>query len=260
MDTLAGVRGPWDEVGDGVFRRRYERWDQNIVLIDTSEGLVVVDSRSTHADARDLREELRYVSTSPVRYLVNTHFHWDHTFGNALFPDAVILGHRRCREQLVADGEATKVELSEADWIPAAMRSDYLEVVVTPPVVTFTSDASIHLGSRDIELVYLGRGHTDSDVVVLIDDVVIAGDLVEEGAPPSFGDSFPRAWLTTLDLLIERSAGPIVPGHGDVVDRSFVVIQRDEIAAAIAHLDGGGEPSPFPADVTTVIARRLEPL
>jgi len=124
--------------------------------------------------------------------------------------------------------------------------------------VTFTIDMALDLGGRHIELIHLGRGHTDSDVVVLVDDVVVAGDLVEQGAPPSFGDSFPRDWVATLDVLVGRINGVVVPGHGDVVDRSFVLGQRDEIASAVAHVDEGGGPSPFPDDVTATIRRRLE--
>ncbi len=130
-------------------------------------------------------------------------------------------------------------------------------MTIKPPTVTFRDALDLHLGGRDIRLWHPGLGHTDSDIVVLVDDVVVAGDLVEEGAPPSFGDSFPRAWVETLGLLAGTISGTVVPGHGDIVDKAFVLTQRDEIAAAIAHLDGGDEPSPYPDAVDDVIAARL---
>ncbi len=257
VDTLMPVKKPWDEVGDGVFRCRYARLDQNVALIVTDDGLVVVDSRSTHADADELRSDIATISAAPVRYLVNTHFHWDHTFGNARFSDSVIVGHTRCREVMMSDGERTKTELSVAEWVPDVNRLEFLDVEITPPTVTFDDAMVIHLGGKDIRLWHPGLGHTDSDIVVFVDDVLLAGDLVEEGAPPSFGDSFPRAWVETLDAILGSIRGAVVPGHGGLVDRAFVGSQRDEIAAAIAHLDTGAGRSPYPSAVTESIATRL---
>jgi glyoxylase-like metal-dependent hydrolase (beta-lactamase superfamily II) len=251
------VSASWDEVGDGVFRRRYERLDQNVSLIVTTEGLVVVDSRSTHEDAGELRDDLTVISPLEVRYLVNTHFHWDHTFGNAVFRGAEIVGHHRCRDVLLTAGEATKVELSEAGSTSDDERGRFLSVDITPPNLTFSREMTIHLGGRDVRLAHLGRGHTDSDIVVLIDDVVIAGDLVEEGAPPSFGDSYPRDWVETLGALLPSIDGVVIPGHGDVVDRAFVEAQRNEIAAAVASLDSGDGDRPYPPAVMASIAERL---
>ncbi|HSJ72022.1 MAG TPA: MBL fold metallo-hydrolase [Acidimicrobiia bacterium] len=247
----------WDEVGAGVLRRRYASLDQNIALIITDEGLIVVDSRSNHPDADELLRDIALVSRSPIRYLVNTHFHWDHTFGNARFPTAEILGHTRCREVMIADGERTLTELAKADWVPADKRALFGEVTITPPTVTFRNALDLHLGGRDVRLWHPGLGHTDSDIVVLVDDVVMAGDLVEEGAPPSFGDSFPRAWVETLGVLADSITGAVVPGHGDIVDKAFVLTQRDEMSAAIAHLDDGDEPSPYPEAVNETIEARL---
>jgi hypothetical protein len=85
------------------------------------------------------------------------------------------------------------------------------------------------------ELRHLGRGHTDNDVVVQVQGgVTFAGDLVEEGAPPAFGDAFPLDWPGTLEQLLERIDGPVVPGHGAVVDRAFVVEQTAVLASVAA--------------------------
>jgi glyoxylase-like metal-dependent hydrolase (beta-lactamase superfamily II) len=89
-------------------------------------------------------------------------------------------------------------------------------------------------GGRPVELRWCGRGHTDNDLVVVVPDagVVFAGDLVEEGAPPSFGeDAFPLEWPATLDRLLALAPPVVVPGHGDVVGHAFVRGQRDELAA-----------------------------
>jgi glyoxylase-like metal-dependent hydrolase (beta-lactamase superfamily II) len=245
-------------VADGVLVGHYERLDQNIAVIVGHDGLLVVDSRSTHADADELRSDIAALSPLPVRHLVNTHFHWDHTFGNARFGDADIIGHTRCRDVMVADGEATKRELAQAEWVPADVRWRFLTVDITPPVVTFDGAASVHVGDRVVHMWHPGRGHTDSDIVLAVDDVMIAGDLVEQGAPPSFGDAYPRAWVATLDGLLPSLPSVVVPGHGAIVDAAFVATQRDEIADAIAVADTGRGTSEYPGAVLEVIAQRLE--
>ncbi|MDX1448479.1 MAG: MBL fold metallo-hydrolase, partial [Acidimicrobiia bacterium] len=223
----------FQEVGDRIFRRRYTRLDQNIGVILGDETACVIDSRSNHADADELRSELRHLTSLPVRFLVNTHMHWDHTFGNSRFPEATIVGHRDCRRRLLEDGDEMKATLLSADWVPADQRAAFGDVVVTPPKVTFSSAVELYLEDRPLTLRHYGRGHTDNDIAVFVDDVCFAGDLVEEGAPPSFGDSYPDDWVTTLGALIADLSGTVVPGHGDVVDPDFVRDQRDQIAAAV---------------------------
>lgn len=248
----------WQEVGDRIFRRRYESLDLNIGLIITDESVVVIDSRANHRQADELRADLARLTRLPVSTLINTHFHWDHTFGNARFSEATLIGHERARSALVERGEQMKLELIASDWVPAEARPLFEEVVITPPEETFTIEMGLMVGGRHLELRHLGRGHTDSDIVILADDLVFAGDLVEEGAPPSFGDSHPREWVDTLDRLVPLVTGTVVPGHGDVVDVGFIRGQRDEIAAAIAALElGAPEEGPYPPAVMESISRRM---
>lgn len=247
----------WEELGAGVFRRRYRRLDQNIVAIIGGDDAMVVDSRATHPDADELRSDLATLTQGPVGWLVNTHFHWDHTFGNSRFPESRIVGHTRCRGELLANGKQVKVELTTENWIPPDERHLFLEVDIAPPQVTFDDRLDIYLGERRVTLWHPGSGHTDSDIVVLVDDICVAGDLIEEGAPPSFGDSFPNAWVETLGRLELSIDGVVIPGHGDVVDRAYVAAQRDEIAAAIDFAEGRGESAPYPKRVMGSIRERL---
>jgi glyoxylase-like metal-dependent hydrolase (beta-lactamase superfamily II) len=248
----------WDEVSDGIFRRKYSFLQQNIGAIVTDEGLVVVDSRSHLRHGEELVEELRRLSKLPVRWLINTHYHWDHTFGNAAFPDATIIGHDRCRAALIEEGDEMRRQLASADWIPHQDRDLISEVAIVLPGVTFDATFTIHSSSHRIDLAFLGRGHTDSDIVVLCDDVCFAGDLVEESDPPSFGDSYPRAWLETLSRL-RRLVGErrVVPGHGEPVDGRFIDSQRDEIRVAIEVATGNPGFSRYPAGVIATIRDRL---
>jgi glyoxylase-like metal-dependent hydrolase (beta-lactamase superfamily II) len=92
--------------------------------------------------------------------------------------------------------------------------------------------AGIELGGRVVEVRYLGRAHTDDDVVAWLaeDGILFAGDLVEEGAPPAFGDAYPLDWPATDEALLGLGAAAVVPGQGRVMDATLVRGQMDELA------------------------------
>ena len=241
----------WQELGDGIFRQRYESLDLNVGLILSEDAALVIDSRATHSQADELCDDIAALTSLPVTHLVNTHHHWDHTFGNARF-GCEIVGHERCRSTLIERGPAMRQMLLDAEWVPAEAKPHFESVVITPPGVTFETSLVVRLGDRPVTLTHLGRGHTDNDIVIEVDDVLFAGDLVEEGAPPQFGDAFPSDWLDTLSRLIARSPETIVPGHGDIVGVGFVETQREQIARAIE-----GE-AVFPDQIMKQLLTRLE--
>jgi glyoxylase-like metal-dependent hydrolase (beta-lactamase superfamily II) len=210
------------------------------------EAVLLIDSRSSHRQADELRHELVTLTDLPIGWVVNTHFHWDHTWGNARFPEAALWGHERCRSEMIDNGEATRRSVLE--WMPAEHHDAVNDVVITPPTETFTSSALIDIGGRLVELRYHGLGHTNSDIVVRVADagVLFAGDLIEQGAPPAFGDSYPLDWGQTIDSIVLEAT--MVPGHGDVVDAGFVATQQAEIEdiAEIAR-EGHSEGAPLEA-------------
>jgi glyoxylase-like metal-dependent hydrolase (beta-lactamase superfamily II) len=218
----------FEELANGVFRRRYESLDLNVGVVLGEQGILVVDTRASHVEADELREELRTLTTLPVRWVVDTHWHWDHTFGNARFPEAEIWGHELCRKTMVELGDSMKEDA--AAWLPDRLE-ELAEVVITPPTSVFESSASIDLGRVVVEMTYHGRGHTDSDIVVTVGDVSFMGDLLEEGAPPVFDDGFPMSWPVTLESAAEIGSSIIVPGHGDTLDRAGAAAQLEEIRA-----------------------------
>jgi glyoxylase-like metal-dependent hydrolase (beta-lactamase superfamily II) len=223
----------WVEVGDRVFCRRYQPWDVTVGVVLSDRGVAVVDSRASHRQGQALREDVRSLDPRPPGWVVNTHWHFDHTYGNRAFAAAHRWGHRT---------------------LPTALagRADDDGVVVVPPdrLVADRATVELDLGDRLLVLRHLGRGHTDGDVVVSIPDagVTFAGDLVEESGPPAYGDdSYPLAWpLTNARLLgALRDGDRVVPGHGAVVDRAFVAAQRrelDDVARTIRHLWVGEVP------------------
>lgn len=213
--------GVWVEIGDGVFVRRYAFYDQNIGVILSGDDVLVVDTRSTYGQAREILADLRELTGNPVTVVVDTHGHFDHAFGNRLFRPAPIWGHERCVTFMERTGEARKARIAADE---PELADGLMEVVVDPPDRTFAETAYLDLTGRRIELRYLGRGHTDHDIVVGVPDagVLFAGDLVENGAVPFFGDSYPLDWAETASRVAELSHGVVIPGHGDHGDRRFV--------------------------------------
>ncbi len=224
------MAGGWRELGEGVFVRRYAFLDQNIGVVLGDDAALVIDSRSTGAQADELRHDLRELTSAPIRAVVNTHWHDDHTFGNHRLRPAELWGHERCAQRLATDGERMKRSLARQH---PELAGELADLVVDPPERTFSEQGLPSIGGRRIRLEHLGRGHTDSDVVVSVPGtgVLFAGDLVEHGAPPNFGDAYPLDWPETVSRMLELVHGPVVPGHGDVVDRSFVDDQLGELLA-----------------------------
>lgn len=218
----------FDQLADRVFRRRFKSLDLNVGVVVGEDGILVIDTRASHVEADELRDELRTLTSLPVRWVVDTHWHWDHTFGNARFPEAEIWGHELCRKAMVDLGETMKADA--AAWLPDRLE-EIAEVVITPPTRVFGTVAGIDLGPGVVAMTYHGRGHTDADIVVTVGEVSFMGDLLEEGAPPVFDDGFPMSWPSTLESAAEIGSSIMVPGHGDTLDRAGVAAQLEEIQA-----------------------------
>ena len=258
----------WLEVADRVFVRRYGFFDQSIGAVIGGDGVVVVDTRSTHAQADELVADLRALTPLPVSAVVNTHHHYDHAFGNARFASVPIWGHDRCAELLRSEADAERMRRHAMDELPD-MAEELDAVQVTPPSRTFDETASLDLGGRHVELRYLGRGHTDNDIVALVPDagVLFAGDLLENDAPPSFGDAYPVAWAETVgERLLPLVRDVVVPGHGTPAGADFAQRGAGELGllarliqssmSGMIGLDEVLATSPYPQDVTrTALAR-----
>jgi glyoxylase-like metal-dependent hydrolase (beta-lactamase superfamily II) len=236
------TRGRWSEIDQGVFVGRYRYLDQDIGAILTNAGPVVIDTRSTPGHAREILDDLRAISQLAVAAVVDTHHHYDHTFGNATFRPAPIWGHLRCAEHVLA---STAADLAEIVKESPELAAELADIVLDPPDRTFGDEgADLDIGGRRLELRYLGRGHTDDDIVILVPDaaVLFAGDLVENGAPPYFGDGYPLDWPATLRAMRPLAGGAVVPGHGDVSDLELVdrTIADIEAIAGLARRVAAG--------------------
>jgi glyoxylase-like metal-dependent hydrolase (beta-lactamase superfamily II) len=253
----------WQEVGDRVYVRRHESFDMNTGLIVGDGHCLVLDTRTSHEEAADLVEAVRRITAAPWT-VVNSHAHFDHYFGNAIFRPAEIWGHVRCAEEIESHGERHRADVIER--LPQR-REELEQVTIVPPDHTFAVTATLDVGGRIVHLRHFGLGHSSNDVVVHAPDagVVFAGDLIEEGAPPAFGDSYPLDWPATVAAMLAEMPEPVVvPGHGAVVGRAYAQAQHAELAlvaelAKQAHVEGLRDVIklfPYPEDVSTqAIAR-----
>ncbi len=231
----AAPMSAWQEVGERCYRRRYDSYDLNIGVVRGADALLLIDTRCHDREATELLDELKVFGTKPIRWIVNTHWHFDHTFGNAAVraaaPTVEIWGHRVMRDELLrwSDDARARHTANRPEWT-----ADFEAVEIVAPDHVFDDVAVVDLGDRSVRLRHFGPAHTGGDLVAFVDDarVVFAGDLVEEGAPPSFGpDCHPLGWPVCNAAMLEHiaSEATVVPGHGDVVDHAFVARQLAEL-------------------------------
>lgn len=275
---------PFTEVADRVWVARHAWFDVNVSVVAGAAGLLVVDTHASDLAARGVVAEVRELGArlgaDRLVGVVNTHEHFDHTFGNATFRAAYgavpIHAHEAAAEATVPAGRRVQALYDEPENVDDPHRAEVQATEVVAADHTFSSVTTLDLGDRAVELVHPGRAHTAGDLVVRVPDadVVLAGDLVEQsgrGGVPGFGpDCWPMEWPLSLDLVIGllTTSSVVVPGHGAPVDRDFVEQQRNEIgivAETIRDLASRGVPVgealaagewPFPADRLADAVRR----
>jgi glyoxylase-like metal-dependent hydrolase (beta-lactamase superfamily II) len=246
----------FSEVADRVWVARHAWFDVNVTVVGGERGLLVVDTHASAAAAAQVVEEVRALGAGDVVGVVNTHEHFDHCFGNGTFRTAYgevpIHAHEAAAASMAAAGERVKRLYDDEPDDPHRDEVQATDVVV--PDHTFSSARVVDLGDRYVELVHPGRGHTSGDLVVRVPDadVVLLGDLIEESAEreatPGFGpDCWPLEWPLSLDVVLglTTTSSVVVPGHGAVVDREFLEIQRNDIgilAETLRDLAGRGVP------------------
>ncbi len=218
----------------------------NSSFIVNDNDVIVVDDHVSPAAAWVLLEEIKEVTSKPVTTVINTHFHFDHAHGNQIFaPNVQIIGHEFTRRMLLSNSigmplyqnyltgmpgqiDTLKKRIaSEADAAAKAKLQTQLQVAEnnlasqkelkpTPPNVTLSREMTLYRGNREIQIRFLGRGHTAGDVVVYLpnEKVVMTGDFLTSGLS-NMSDSFPEEWVGSLDALKKLDFDTVLPGHGD---------------------------------------------
>lgn len=183
----------------------------NSTALVTNEGVLLVDDKF-EVDHNNIMAELKKITSQPIKYVVNTHHHGDHSGGNALMQqmNAQIVASEQARENMV-DGKQPGL-----------------------PVFTFTHDAQIHLGGKTVEMFHFGRAHTNGDIVVYFpaDRALAAGDMFTMGddVPELIdyaGGGSGKEWTHTLDSALMLDFDAVVPGHGPVTNKGEMRKFRD---------------------------------
>jgi len=197
----------------------------NAGFVVGSTGVLAIDSSATEDGARELLREIRRITSLPVRWVVDTHYHLDHIGGNAVYRDAgaVVVGHANVRRWARTENLKWRKEITPADRA-------VLDALVLPEVTT-EDRLTLSLGDRDA-VVYSRPGHTNGDLVVRVGEVVYAGDLFWKSTVPNTIDAHTEAWVETLDGFLREAPGAVfVPGHGAVGRALDVRLFRDYLVA-----------------------------
>jgi cyclase len=205
--------GEVQEVADRVFayvQPDGSWWINNAGFIVSRDSVIGIDSCSTESRTRTYLDRLAAIARLPVRMLVNTHHHGDHTFGNSLFTDAVVIGHENCRTELLAAGTPS----NQGWWDPV----DWGDIRLSPPTLTFTDQVRLWSDELPVDVTYVGRAaHTTNDCLVWLPDqrVLFCGDLMFNGGTPFL---LMGSVVGAVDVLRHTVSGinadTIVPGHG----------------------------------------------
>ena len=218
------------EVSDGIFA--YIQLDgswflNNAGCIVGRDSTTVIDSTGTEARARAFHKAVRSVTEKPVNTLINTHSHGDHTHGNFIFaPDAAIIGHELCREEILASGNAAMALFPMID---------FGDCPVTPPTVTFSDRLNAYVDDLKLELIFVGPAHTTNDIVIWVPErkLLFTGDIIFNGGTPFALAGSIGGWLDTLDIIEALGAETIVPGHGEVCGPEVI----DDVRAYLRFIE-----------------------
>ena len=229
------------ELETGVFARLHEGLT-NAGIIVGDDSVLIIDSLRVPSFARDLIKDVKDITDKPIQFVIDTHSHWDHSWGNEEFPDATIIGHKNCYAEMI-DVEwneqwRKKVTTSNDPW------SEEGNIVnITPPNMTFETSMQLYFGGRELDLKYFGRAHTSGDIYIHLpkEKIVFTGDVAQDGGVPYLGDCYPVDWPDTDNKLAALPIERFMSGHGPIGDhkalegaRDFIHNLVDSVKSAIA--------------------------
>ena len=253
-------------VADGVHAWIGAGGDSNAGAIETPEGVIVIDTQQYPRLARQLRAAVQAKTGQPLRTVVNTHCHLDHTSGNSVFADVPILAHEKTLAamnaclgpragdawtirdfptklrflfgqnilELVPDGDPARRWFEGRIGLP-----DYDTVVIRPPNETFADRFAFHLPDDTVRLHYFGPAHCDGDIVVHLEKrkVAFLGDLLFHGRFPWLGDCDLDGLISALGRVLALDIAVVVPGHGPPATLADVARFRDMLVKLRAAVD-----------------------
>ena len=277
--VVQGNAYKFEQIADGVYYATVTRpglGSNNVVVVNDTDVLVV-DAGTSPAAARAFVDDVKKLTDKPIRYVVNSHWHYDHTAGNQIFgPEVQIIAtdylyqmlantdvlHREpyltsqvgnlsarvdaLNGQIAAEGNAQqKAALQKELADVQRLQQNNAEIKVAPPTIHFSTKMVLNRGNREIDLLFLGRGHTGGDTVVYLpkERIVATGDLMESRLA-YMGDAFFSEWITTLEELKKLDFAVDLPGHGvPFTNKSLITAYQaylGDLIAQVTKLKAGG--------------------
>jgi cyclase len=270
------------KLAEGVYEIRHpdapDTFPQgNTTVIIGDREVFVVDSCYLPSSAREDIAQIRQWTNKPVRYLLNTHWHYDHTMGNAAYRDAFpaleIIAHAQTKKQMegfnpgylerypgradafkqqlaggknadgspFTEGEIAELKTAIRGTEPVGVEFKDLAGRLSDltPDISFDHELNIDIGNREVQIKFLGRGNTAGDAIVFLpkEKIAIAGDLLDHPVP-YLGGGFPIDHIVTLRNIVQLEPQTIVPGHGDVLhDLVYLNLVSDFLKAVVAQVD-----------------------
>jgi len=199
----------------------------NAGIIIGKDGIVVIDTLVSAKEAKRFIEDIKKVSDKPIKYVVNTHYHLDHTFGNAEFEKmgAIIVSHVNDEQNLRKNGKSV---LKNAK-VYGLSESDMEGTVIAYPALTFNDRMGIDLKDQKVELIYTGNSHTNGSIIVYMPDkkILFAGDILFTGYHPFIAEGAIKNWGKALDYITKMDVVTIVPGHGPVSTKKDITEMKN---------------------------------
>ena len=245
------------ELETGVYARLHEGLT-NAGSIVGDAGVLVIDSLRVPSFARDLIQDVRHITPKPVRFVVDTHAHWDHSWGNEEFPEATIIGHQNCyREMVDVEWNRQWREKVISDGLPWSEEARLVNI--TPPNLTFETSMRLYFGGRELELMYFGKAHTSGDIFIHLpaEKLIFTGDVIQDRRVPFLGDSFPAEWPDTDDRLVALPVERFVSGHGPIGNHQGIVESRDFIRDLVGSTQASIKEGRNESDTSATVVNAL---
>ena len=218
----------FDKLSDHAYAYTAEG-DPNTGIVIGDDAVMVIDTQATPVMAADVIRRIRGVTDKPIKYVLLSHYHAVRVLGASAYQPEQIIASQDTYDLIVERGEQDKA--SEIGRFPRLFQNvESVPPGMTWPTITFTGKMTMWLGTLEVQILQLGRGHTKGDTVVWLpqDKVLFSGDLVEFDATPYAGDAYFSDWPTTLDRLAALNPEKLVPGRGPALQ------SREQVAAGLA--------------------------
>ena len=204
------------KLGEGAYAYTAEG-DPNTGIIIGDDGVMVIDTQATPFMAQDVLRKVREITDKPIKFVLLSHYHAVRVLGAAAFKPENIIASQLTLEMIEERGQQDWD--SEFGRFPRLFQGHETIPGLTWPTIVFDEKITVDLGNRKVEIMHVGKGHTQGDTIAWLPEekILYAGDLVEYGATPYTGDAHLAQWPATLERLTALQPNKLVPGRGDAL-------------------------------------------